>query len=191
MFEVGWRRWLRSVWRSIKAGHKPGEERARLPRHLRLLVEVLEDRVTPSVFIDLASFTGSNGSSPYAGVVEDGSGNLFGTTEVGGSGYGTVFEWVKSAGTLSVLASFSGGNGANPYAGLVEDTSGNLFGTTAYGGSGFNGLPSSGAGTIFEWVQSAGTLSVLASFTGSNGEEPKAGLVQDTSGNLFGSRPWS
>jgi uncharacterized repeat protein (TIGR03803 family) len=128
----------------------------------------------------LASFNGANGANPFGALIEDSSGNLFGTASAGGgNNKGTVFEWVKSSGTLSVLASFNGANGASPAGKLVEDTSGNLFGTTSAGGS--NGL-----GTVYEWVQSSGTLSVLANFTGDNGANPYAGLVEDASGNLFG-----
>ena len=68
---------------------------------------------------------------PLAGLVEDSSGNLFGTTDDGGaSGDGTVFELQPGSGTITTLASFNGTNGANPEAGLIEDSSGNLFGTT-------------------------------------------------------------
>jgi hypothetical protein len=80
-------------------------------------------------------------------LIEDTSGNLFGTAIFGGGGIqvGTVFEWVKSSSTLSALASFNGSNGAYPAAGLVQDTNGNLFGTTNQGGA-------SNAGTVFEAV---------------------------------------
>jgi uncharacterized repeat protein (TIGR03803 family) len=124
----------------------------------------------------LANFNGSNGSYPVGGLVEDANGNLFGTTD---GGYGSVFEWVRSTGAISVLATFDGANGANPYAGLVEDTDGNLFGTTVQGGT-------NGYGTLFEWVQTTGTMSVLANFDGTDGSAPEGTLVEDANGNLFG-----
>ena len=100
----------------------------------------------------LVSFNGSNGANPYAGVIVDANGNLFGTTEEGGaSGDGTVFE-ILNAGTAAApvyartpttLVSFSEFNGANPYAGsLIASTNGDLFGTTYIGGA-------YGYGTVF------------------------------------------
>jgi uncharacterized repeat protein (TIGR03803 family) len=128
----------------------------------------------------LASFNTTNGSFPDDGLVEDSSGNLLGTTFDGGaSGYGTVFEVTAGSNTITTLASFNNTNGANPLAALVEDSSGNLFGTTTYGGA-------NNAGTVFEVVAGSGAITTLASFTGSNGANPEAGLVNDSSGNLFG-----
>ena len=128
----------------------------------------------------------SDGASPFAGLIMDSSGNLYGTTENGGaSGLGTVFELVNASGTYSqkVLHSFNRSDGANPSAGLIMDSSGNLYGTTQNGGT-------NGFGTVFELVNSSGTYSekVLHSFTNSNGDgaSPFAGLIMDTSGNLYG-----
>jgi len=140
----------------------------------------------------LASFNGTNGLQPSAGLVEDSSGNLFGTTSYGGSGYmgphtlsgdGTVFEVQHGSGTLTTLATFNGTNGANPYGGLIEDSSGNLFGTTAAGGPGNNQYSD---GTVFEVQHGSGTITTLAAFNGTNGANPGAGLVEDSSGNFFG-----
>jgi hypothetical protein len=140
----------------------------------------------------IASFTGTTGAapgnSPQAALITDASGNLFGTTYIGGtSNLGTVFEIPKTGGTygaLSVLATFTGtANGANPLSGLTADAAGNLFGTTSAGGG-------SGFGTVFEIANTAGTygaLSVIATFTGTaNGALPSGGLTADAAGNLFG-----
>ena len=136
----------------------------------------------------LYSFNFSGGASPDGGLVIDGSGNLYGTTQSGGANFfGTVFELVNSAGTYSeqVLYSFtkSGGDGGYPYAGVIIDGSGNLYGTTVQGGA-------NGFGTVFELVNSSGSYSeqVLYSFTNSGGDgaNPIAGLLADSSGNLYG-----
>jgi uncharacterized repeat protein (TIGR03803 family) len=133
------------------------------------------------VITTLASFNGTNGSSSFAGLVEDSSGNLFGTTLSGGaSSDGTIFEILHNSGVITPLASFNGTNGANPLAGLIEDSGGNLFGTTSNGGA-------SGDGTAFEIVHGSGVITTLASFNGTNGANPNAGLVEDSSGNFFGS----
>jgi uncharacterized repeat protein (TIGR03803 family) len=88
----------------------------------------------------LASFNGANGESPYAGLITDAAGNLFGTTAFGGSnGDGTVFELVNNGGgsyTQTTLVGFNGTDGANPFAGLIADAAGDLFGTTYYGACG-------------------------------------------------------
>jgi uncharacterized repeat protein (TIGR03803 family) len=134
-------------------------------------------------FTVLYNFTGStDGAYPYAGLVRDQAGNVYGTTDAGGaSGYGVVFK-VDSSGTETVLHSFTGGttDGAFPFAGLIQDKSGNFYGTTIYGGA-------SSAGTVFK-VDSSGSETVLYSFAGgtTDGCYPYGGLVQDSSGNLYG-----
>jgi uncharacterized repeat protein (TIGR03803 family) len=145
-------------------------------------VEQLETRLTPSyVLSTLASFTGTNGSLPEAGLVMDSRGNLYGTTDSGGaSSDGTVFELAHGSGTIGTLASFNGINGKSPmYSGVVMDGSGNLYGTTAYGGA-------SNDGTVFELAQGSGTISTLASVSGGFSLYPEWGVIRDSSGNLYG-----
>jgi uncharacterized repeat protein (TIGR03803 family) len=139
----------------------------------------------------LHSFGGNavnDGALPYAGLVMDAKGNLYGVTATGGSSdSGTVFEIVNSGGVYieeEVLHSFLGAlDGAQPIGGLIMDSAGNLFGTTVLGGN-------SGFGTIFEMVNASGSYSesVLYSFKGdaSDGGLPYSGLVIDASGNLYG-----
>lgn len=88
----------------------------------------------------LYSFTGlSDGGLPWAGLHMDSSGNLFGTTESGGTGGGTVYE-LPTTGGEKVLHSFGGsGDGLYPQGGLIEDSKGALYGTTPYGGTGSEG----------------------------------------------------
>jgi uncharacterized repeat protein (TIGR03803 family) len=64
-------------------------------------------------------------------------GNLYGTTQAGGtSGVGTVFK-LTATGQETVLHTFTGGttDGANPFGSLVRDAAGNLYGTTFVGGA--------------------------------------------------------
>jgi uncharacterized repeat protein (TIGR03803 family) len=82
---------------------------------------------------------------PLAGLLMDGSGNLYGTTSAGGAnGDGAVFK-ISPDGTESVLYSFgsSATDGMQPAAGLIIDRAGNLHGTTETGGA-------TNQGTVFE-----------------------------------------
>jgi uncharacterized repeat protein (TIGR03803 family) len=128
----------------------------------------------------VASFNGTNGQDPQAGLILDSSGNLYGTTFFGGaSGDGTVFELAKGSSTITTLASFNGANGEDPHTGVVMDSSGNLYGITYFGGA-------SGNGTIFELAKGSGTITTLYSFNSTNGPNPQAGVILDSSGNLYG-----
>jgi hypothetical protein len=142
----------------------------------------------------------TDGGVPYAGLIADASGNLFGTASWGGliCGYlnnsgscGTVFEFGKDASTSSgyastptILAKFNLTNGAAPEAGLIFDAKGNLFGGTTAGG----GAPGCSCGTVFEIARDAGTSSGYAStpiVLASLGT-PRGSLIADAVGNLFG-----
>jgi uncharacterized repeat protein (TIGR03803 family) len=129
----------------------------------------------------LYTFTGgTDGGRPYAGLIRDSAGNLYGTTNVGGAfNHGTVFR-LDTAGKETVLHSFSGSpDGAYPYAGLIRDNAGNLYSTTNDGGA-FN------SGTIFR-LDTRGKETVLHSFNGTtDGAHPSAGLTLDGAGNLCG-----
>jgi uncharacterized repeat protein (TIGR03803 family) len=137
----------------------------------------------------LYSFSGGNDAAhPWAGVIFDQSGNLYGTTEFGGAyGFGTVYELMPSASgwTEKVLYSFQNQqDGGQPYAGLIFDASGNLYGATTTGGIG-NG------GTVFELTPSGAgwSFQTLYAFAGGHGElagGPTASLVFDNGGNLYG-----
>ncbi|MGA2903955.1 MAG: choice-of-anchor tandem repeat GloVer-containing protein [Candidatus Korobacteraceae bacterium] len=148
----------------------------------------------------------TDGSYPFAGLIFDAAGNLYGTTARGGtssgcsgSGCGTVFELTPTAGggwTEQVLYSFCSQtnctDGSYPFAGLIFDAAGNLYGTTFAGGihpsctlSGY-----AGCGTVFELSPREGggwTETVLYSFgSGTDGGYPVAGLIFDAAGNLYG-----
>ncbi len=131
----------------------------------------------------LHSFGGTAGDGlyPFAGVVMDAAGNLYGTTPYGGgaSYSGIVFK-VNTSGKETVLYSFTGTpDGAYPYGGVILDSAGNLYGATYGGGA-------AGYGAVFE-LDTSGKETVLYSFTGApDGANPFAGLVQDNTGNLYG-----
>jgi uncharacterized repeat protein (TIGR03803 family) len=132
----------------------------------------------------LYSFTGgADGSKPYAGLVMDTSGNLYGTTSAGGSSNaGTVFEVNPQTGRETVVHSFTGQrDGATPFSGLVMDQSGNLYGTTFAGGS-------SNVGTVYKVNIKTKKETVLYSFAGDPdaGEPVYGNLLMDKLGNLYG-----
>lgn len=130
----------------------------------------------------LYTFTGGNdGYGPTAGLVQDATGILYGTTHSGGvSGHGTVFK-VTRPGQEKVLHSFPGDatDGSGVYSGLIQDAAGNLYGTTRSGGK-------ANLGTVFK-VTKTGREKVLYSFAGgADGENPISGLIEDAAGNLYG-----
>ena len=135
---------------------------------------------------------GTDGESPVGGLVMDSSGNLYGTTQYGGThvcsdnydkfSCGTVFELSPNgAGGWSekVIYNFSQKVGYGPTSSLVMDSSGNLFGTTAGDYS----------GTVFELRRSGTgwTERVLHYFgAAGDGMEPDSPLIFDAAGNLYG-----
>ena len=121
---------------------------------------------TDGTLTTLHSFKGSDGVRPYAALIADESGNLYGTTsDGGGSGgnyYGTVFE-LDPSGTLTTLHAFSPFvQGATPRGSLVRDEAGNLYGTTLSGGL----APIYGVsyGIAFK-VDPSGTMTTLHTFS--------------------------
>jgi uncharacterized repeat protein (TIGR03803 family) len=139
----------------------------------------------------------TGGAYPFADLILDGAGNLYGTTAQGswdgnsspcdilaGQGCGTVFK-LDTTGKESVLYQFDNNvaPGALPYAGLVRDATGNLYGTTTYGCD--SGAPQ-GWGTVFK-LDPSGKLTNLHIFAGgSDGGCPMGRLVMDAAGNLYG-----
>lgn len=128
----------------------------------------------------LYSVTGS-----LAGVISDAAGNLYGTTEAGGTrGRGAIFQLSPSANgtwTKHVLHTFSGKDGANPFAGLVSDNAGHFYGTTFTG--------TNKCGEVFQLTQHQNghwTFRILHAFSGNDGCGPSSALVFDVAGNLYG-----
>ncbi len=127
------------------------------------------------------------GNSPYAGVLLDQSGNVYGATLLGGPGNGgAIFQLATSAGqwNSSIIGTFSplGGQGLGAFSSLTMDTAGNLYGTTETDGA-------HGFGSVFKlalqngsWVQTT-----LYDFTGtSDGCNPSGGVTLAPNGHLYG-----
>jgi uncharacterized repeat protein (TIGR03803 family) len=134
-------------------------------------------------FTVLYTFTNeAQGWQPDAAPILDAAGNLYGTTQYGGTegGYGTIYK-LDTAGHESVLYSFAGEpDGEDPVTGLTADRSGNLYGTTLYGGT------AGGYGTVFKFSHS-GQLTLPHSFASNpDGSDPRGSLIGDPQGNGYG-----
>ncbi len=129
-----------------------------------------------TVLYSFGSSGASDGANPYAGLIRDSAGNLYGTTFFGGTfaSQGTVFK-VDSSGHETILHNFGAiGDGEYPQASLIRDSAGNLYGTTKSTSGQQNCNP---CGTVFE--VSAGGETVLYSFTGgADGGTPVAELIR-------------
>lgn len=126
------------------------------------------------------NFAGTDGSHPCAPLMQATNGKLYGTTfETYDSGWGTVFQMTAS-GTLTTLYKFAGTtDGQGPY-GLLQGSNGNFYGVTQQGGQ-----PLGNYGTVFE-ITAGGTLTTIHTFDKLDGWFPTGALVQDRSGNLYG-----
>jgi uncharacterized repeat protein (TIGR03803 family) len=135
----------------------------------------------------LHSFNYEDGAGPDASLLTDASGNLYGTTVEGGVGggapgyYGTVFRLDAASGyAITTLVRFGATDGAKPQGALIADGSGNLYGTTSEGGE-------HGFGSVYRVSPANGyVLTTLHSFVITDGALPRAALLMDGSGNLYG-----
>jgi len=137
----------------------------------------------------------SDGNDPGGGVIQATDGNLYGTTIRGGNGAacpytygcGTVFK-MSTSGALTTLKVFctevNCADGLFPQAGLVQATNGSFFGTTYEGGTNLCSGDSP-CGTVFNIFMN-GAFASLHSFSGSDGSNPDAPLLQGTDGNFYG-----
>lgn len=148
-------------------------------------------------FNTLFSFDGTDGETPYARLVQATNGDLYGATAAGGeAGGGTVFK-ITPSGHLTTLYSFCAhsecSDGYYPQGPLVQTANGDFYGTTLFGGANTNCLEGIGigCGTVFK-ITPRGTLTTLYSFCSQGGDNctdgysPQAGLVQATTGDLYG-----
>lgn len=121
---------------------------------------------------------GSDGANSFGSLVRDPAGNLYGTTQNGGTAsLGVVFK-LDTSGHETVLHQFGGTDGAAPASGVILDSAGNLYGTTTAGGDGW--------GLVYK-LDVTGQETVLYKFTGgADGGVPIAALIRDAAGNLYG-----
>jgi uncharacterized repeat protein (TIGR03803 family) len=142
------------------------------------------------------AFTGgAGGENPAyegASLTFDASGNLYGVAGGGTYTEGVVFELSPPASgntwTETVLHTFGPPptmDGAGPLCRLGFDAAGNLYGTTAAGGD------TNSYGTVFELSPPSApgdpwTETILYEFNGDDGYNPRAGVVFDKAGNLYG-----
>lgn len=153
---------------------------------------IFKMEVSTGTLTTVVSFTGNGlsekGSQPVAGLMNDGQGNFWGTTQRGGAqDFGTVFRLNASTGELITVVEFTGNGAVNagslPKSKLIADGAGFLWGTTSTGGS-------MGLGTVFKIEVATGILTTLVEFTGNGagnrGSQPSGGLVDDGMGNLWG-----
>lgn len=142
-------------------------------------------QTSPQTFRVLYSFTGgTDGGQPFAGMLRDRKGNLYGTAITGGDAFcncGVVFE-VSPEGVERVLYTFTGDqdgggpDGGWPAGDLTADKEGNIYGTTTSGGH--------LVGVVFK-LDRSGNETVLHTFEGVDGGYP-LGLIRDSAGSLFG-----
>ncbi|MGB8169309.1 MAG: choice-of-anchor tandem repeat GloVer-containing protein, partial [Chthoniobacteraceae bacterium] len=137
---------------------------------------------TAGAFTNLLSFTNTTGSflgnSPQSALVQWTDGNLYGTTNTGGTnGVGSIFR-VTTAGALTTLRSMATtADGSNPYGALVLGGDGNFYGLATNGGV-------SGRGTVFNISPSTSTFTRLLSFVTSPPVFKR--LLLATDGNFYG-----
>jgi uncharacterized repeat protein (TIGR03803 family) len=140
-----------------------------------------------TVIYTFGSSGANDGAFPVGSVTLDSSGNVYGTTTMGGSAdNGIVFELSPSGNgqwTENIIHTFTElAGGFDPMGGLIFDSSGNLYGVTLQGGP-------VGNGTVFELTNDGNgtwTKRIIHVFGVGDGAEPNAPLIFDAAGNLYG-----
>jgi len=125
-----------------------------------------------------------DGANPRAPLIEGPGRTLFGTTQSGGSGYGTIYKLNSDGSNYLVLHRFANidGDGTEPYSGLALATDGRLYGTTVHGGG------ANSYGTIFRLNVDGSGYSVLHRFTGypNDGYYAYNELLEGQNGHMYG-----
>jgi uncharacterized repeat protein (TIGR03803 family) len=141
--------------------------------------------VQSQTFTVLHQFRGKlDGAVPLSGITLDAQGNLYGTTEGGGSklksGFGVIFEVAPSTKKETILLRFNGKDGHGPMAGIAFDTQGNIYGTTQIGGP-------NNAGVVYKVDAVTRKAVVLHGFP-KHSQGPPFPVTLDQAGNVYG---WS
>lgn len=139
----------------------------------------------------LHEFNSTDGATPYAGLLQASDGHFYGTTAIGGDPTcqcGTVFR-ISSRGSLHTIYEFREMNdGGFPLAPMIQATDGAVYGTTTGNGV-LECTPTNSCGSIFR-IAPGGKFTTLYSFCLQSGCPdglwPHAGLLQSTSGLMYG-----
>ena len=153
-------------------------------------ININTGQLTTLLEFDARSPNTGRGSHPHAGLVNDGSGNLWGTAHYGGaSDIGTVFKFNMNTNTMTRIVSFTGATGNKgywPLSRLADDGAGYFWGTTAYTSGGV------ASGTVFKVNQNTGEFKSVFLFSNAaaGGYYLRAELVDDGSGNMWSTTYW-
>jgi uncharacterized repeat protein (TIGR03803 family) len=119
-----------------------------------------------------------DGDDSGANVTLDAAGDIYGTTDFGGThGNGVVFKLAPD-GSETLLHVFVGSEGSQPDGGVIVTKKGALYGTTGSGGA-------SGNGVLFS-ISAKGKYKVLHDFSSTDGSFLRGDLLQDKDGSLYG-----
>ena len=134
-----------------------------------------------NIITKLVVFNGTNGGQPFAGgIIQANNGKLYGATFYGGTtNDGVLFEYDLTSHTYTKKVDFSGTNGSHPSGSLYKSQSGKLYGLTSTGGTNNHGC-------MFEYDPVANTNIVKYNFSINTGSIPHGGLIQSSSGILYG-----
>jgi uncharacterized repeat protein (TIGR03803 family) len=136
------------------------------------------------ILTTLYSFNDADGEEPMGDLVQGTDGNIYGTTNEGGTHvYGTVFRYSPATNRVTTLHNFDLADGYGPTGGLVQYSNGDFYGTTSGGGA-------FGFGTVFK-ISPTGTFRFTLVYSFCllgclDGAEPVAGLVLANDGNFYG-----
>src|ERR1039458_6899824 len=128
----------------------------------------------------LHSFNNTDGAYPYGAIIQASDGNVYGTTNRGGSGtFGVIYK-MTPAGGFSIIHTFleTDNLGYMPQAGLIQATDGKFYGAA-------NGPLVGRHGVLFQ-ITSTGTYSVIHRFNLTDGSGPQVSLFPHTNGTLYG-----